>query len=75
MTGQKNVALITAMARKRHSNNTLAEAVGIHKVTVSELVCCRHAPLRETAERIAAALGVPADKLFPEIRERKGRLS
>ncbi len=52
----KNIALLTAMAKKRLTGQQLARRAAIHPVTVSFILNQRTIPKPATAARIAAAL-------------------
>ena len=60
------VKLITEMARRDLNVKTLAERAGIRRDTVSDVRSGKTCKL-ETAEKIAAGLGVPLADLLTEV--------
>ena len=59
------VSLIAEMARKNISCNQLVELSGISRVTITAARSGKSCS-RETAEKLAAALGVPVETLIRE---------
>ena len=53
---RRNPALAAAMADGGWTNRTLAEAVGVHPTSISNLLNLRRDPRPETAGRIAEVL-------------------
>lgn len=59
------VKLIAEMARKDITSGHLAEKAGLSRVTISA-VRCGKACTPSTADKIAAALGVPVESIVKE---------
>ena len=64
----KNLSLLTALASQSKSSRQLARETGLHPCSVSAVLNQRVEPTLVTQHKIAAALGVRREELFPALR-------
>lgn len=73
--GSVTLRIREVMTEKNVASKAIVEALGINKVTVSNIVNGKTNPSLETVQRIAEVLGVPFWQLFASPDEVKADLS
>lgn len=57
------------------TNSTIIEESGVTRSSFYAIANCNQIPRIDTALKISKALGQPVDKVFPELKQKRGECS